>query len=153
MDGYYSNFFRPLAFLFLTLLSLVPVANCIPYGSDIFAVQAYNASGPGNNYLSGSFEKRYLQKKDDKPFELKILPLGASITWGLLSESGNGYRKPLRDQLRFDGWEVNMVGTKTHGSMKDNVRPDTPGIILSQTNTRSTDLTFLHRNVKPTLAM
>ncbi|CAG8901464.1 unnamed protein product [Penicillium egyptiacum] len=64
--------------------------------------------------------ERQLYKKDDKPFQLRILPLGASLTYGYLSESGNGYRKPLRDQLRFDGWEVDMVGTKAHGNMKDN---------------------------------
>ncbi|KAL3431446.1 hypothetical protein BDV09DRAFT_188416 [Aspergillus tetrazonus] len=54
--------------------------------------------------------------------ELRILPLGASITWGLKSETHNGYRKYLRDQLRFDGWEVNMVGSKhdPESTMKDN---------------------------------
>jgi hypothetical protein len=30
---------------------------------------------------------------------LRTLPLGASITWGYLSSIGNGYRKPLRDEL------------------------------------------------------
>jgi hypothetical protein len=53
---------------------------------------------------------------------LRILPLGASITWGYLSSTGNVYRKPLRDELRYQGWEVKMVGSKTNGDMKDNVR-------------------------------
>jgi hypothetical protein len=54
-------------------------------------------------------------------FYLRILPLGASITWGQESTDGNGYRKGLRDQLRFDGWNVNMVGSRVNGNMNDAV--------------------------------
>ena len=54
-------------------------------------------------------------------FYLRILPLGASITWGMKSTDGNGYRKALRDQLRFDGWNVNMVGSRSNGTMNDRV--------------------------------
>lgn len=54
-------------------------------------------------------------------FFLRIMPLGASITNGLESSQGNGYRKELRDQLRFDGWPVNMVGTLRSGAMNDSV--------------------------------
>jgi hypothetical protein len=61
-------------------------------------------------------------RQNDQAVELRILPLGASITWGLFSEIGNGYRKPLRDQLRYDGWAVNMVGSQENGPMTDNVR-------------------------------
>src|SRR5690242_5279196 len=52
-------------------------------------------------------------------FYLRILPLGASITWGEKSTDGNSYRKHLRDQLRFDGWNVNMVGSRSNGTMND----------------------------------
>jgi hypothetical protein len=45
---------------------------------------------------------RRADDEDSKP-SLQILPLGASITWGLKSPSDNGYRKHLRDQLRFEG--------------------------------------------------
>lgn len=65
------------------------------------------------------------REDDGKPFWLRIMPLGASITAGTNGpdgSDGNGYRKYLRDQLRFDGWEVNMVGTFTHGTMADSVR-------------------------------
>ena len=67
-----------------------------------------------------------LKRADKVP--LRILPLGASLTWGLLSESGNGYRKPLRDALRFDGWEVDMVGSRNNGTMEDNAsfKPQMP---------------------------
>lgn len=72
-------------------------------------------------------EWRPKAKRDDAPkVPLRILPLGASITWGYLSSTGNGYRKPLRDKLRFEGWEVDMVGSKSNGDMVDNVRISLP---------------------------
>ncbi|KAL4902699.1 SGNH hydrolase-type esterase domain-containing protein [Aspergillus multicolor] len=55
-----------------------------------------------------------------KPFLLRVMPLGASITVGYRSSDGNGYRKALREQLRYAGWEVDMVGGLANGTMKDN---------------------------------
>ena len=52
-------------------------------------------------------------------FYLRVMPLGASITEGVASSDGNGYRKWLRDTLRYNGWQVNMVGSKQNGNMKD----------------------------------
>ncbi|KAL2866942.1 SGNH/GDSL hydrolase family protein [Aspergillus lucknowensis] len=54
-----------------------------------------------------------------KPFLLRVMPLGASITVGYRSSDGNGYRKFLREQLRYAGWEVDMVGSLNNGTMKD----------------------------------
>lgn len=62
-----------------------------------------------------------IQARGTKPFMLRILPLGASITQGYKSEDGNGYRKWLRQQLRYAGWEVDMIGSKKTGTMHDNV--------------------------------
>lgn len=58
-------------------------------------------------------------------FYLRIMPLGASITAGDPAAPGdnekNGYRKYLRDQLRFNKWDVNMVGNFNRGTMADDV--------------------------------
>lgn len=62
-----------------------------------------------------------LSTRADK-FWLRVMPLGASITQGIQSTDGNGYRKHIRDQLRFAGWNVNMVGSKRDGNMNDKVR-------------------------------
>ncbi|KAL7623485.1 hypothetical protein AAE478_007167 [Parahypoxylon ruwenzoriense] len=51
---------------------------------------------------------------------LRIMPLGASITFGYGSTDGNGYRKDLRDQLEAYGNKINMVGANPGGKMKDN---------------------------------
>jgi hypothetical protein len=68
-----------------------------------------------------SHATQQLEARDGKPFPLRIMPLGASITTGLTSADLNGYRKVLRQQLRHAGWEVNMVGSLKSGNMKDNV--------------------------------
>lgn len=41
------------------------------------------------------------------------------------------FRKFLRDQLRKDGWKVNMVGSKSEGTMADNVRQMMIDLFLS----------------------
>ncbi|KAJ6178216.1 hypothetical protein N7519_008677 [Penicillium mononematosum] len=72
-----------------------------------------------DNLLS-SDDVSALQSRDTKPFPLRVLPLGASITMGYKSADGNGYRKWLRQQLRYAGWDVDMVGTTKSGTMHDN---------------------------------
>jgi len=55
---------------------------------------------------------------------LRVMPLGDSITWGVGSSSGNGYRGPLWNQLAADGHPLDFVGTVRNGSMSD---PDNEG--------------------------
>jgi hypothetical protein len=61
------------------------------------------------------------RQSNPKPFYLRILPLGASIVEGYESSDGTGFRKLLRNQLRWKGWPVNMVGSKQNGRMADKV--------------------------------
>lgn len=51
---------------------------------------------------------------------MRVLCLGASITFGYSSSDGNGYRYALRKKLVEDGNIVNMVGTLSSGTMADN---------------------------------
>lgn len=87
---------------------------------------AATLSLPHSSALEGSDlsvdQSPTLQARDNDRFLLKIMPLGASITWGYLSTDGNGYRNWIRQQLRNQSWEVEMVGSKRHGDMLDNVR-------------------------------
>ncbi|MEU2913392.1 ricin-type beta-trefoil lectin domain protein [Streptomyces massasporeus] len=55
---------------------------------------------------------------------LRVMPLGDSITWGVGSSTGNGYRGPLWDRLAADGHPLDFVGTLRGGSMSD---PDNQG--------------------------
>ncbi|KAF5001515.1 hypothetical protein FGRMN_986 [Fusarium graminum] len=68
-----------------------------------------------------------LDRRAAKDFYLRVMPLGASITQGYKSSDGNGYRKWLRSQLRFQGWKVNMVGSEKDGTMADSDNEGHPG--------------------------
>lgn len=70
---------------------------------------------------------------------LRIMPLGASITAGQRGDgnssndvSHNGYRKPLRDQLRSRGYNVNMIGCLADGQMRDRQHEGHRGFLISE---------------------
>ncbi|KJZ78380.1 hypothetical protein HIM_02418 [Hirsutella minnesotensis 3608] len=63
---------------------------------------------------------------------LRLMPLGASITYGLKSTDGNGYRNDLRQMLIHDGYRVDMVGSRKAGSMTDNDNEGWPGLRIGQ---------------------
>ncbi|MBT0769836.1 hypothetical protein KIH74_12940 [Kineosporia sp. J2-2] len=50
---------------------------------------------------------------------VKIMPLGASMTYGTGSTTGNGYRAELRDELTEAGVAVDFVGSLSSGTMSD----------------------------------
>ena len=50
--------------------------------------------------------------------DLRILPLGDSITWGYASPDGNGYRLKLSDDTRAN--DLVFAGTLQSGTMRDN---------------------------------
>ncbi|MFE5792246.1 ricin-type beta-trefoil lectin domain protein [Streptomyces sp. NPDC056503] len=55
---------------------------------------------------------------------LRVMPLGDSITWGVGSSSGNGYRDPLWNRLAAKGHPLDFVGSGRNGTMSD---PDNEG--------------------------
>ena len=61
--------------------------------------------------------------------QLRILPLGASITVGFQSSDGNGYRLGLLNRLA--GSNVEYIGTVRAGTMTD-VSPECCVSILSR---------------------
>lgn len=63
---------------------------------------------------------------------LRIMPLGASITWGLESTDGNGYREAVRQRLVDGGNRVDMVGSRRHGKMRDNDNEGWPGFVVDE---------------------
>ncbi|KAL4982143.1 SGNH hydrolase-type esterase domain-containing protein [Aspergillus falconensis] len=82
-----------------------------------------------------------------KPFLLRVMPLGASITVGYTSSDGNGYRKYLREQLRYAGWEVDMVGSLANGTMKDNQNEGHFGDTIDHIAEAAVNATRLQPNV------
>ncbi|KAI1431194.1 carbohydrate esterase family 3 protein [Xylaria sp. CBS 124048] len=68
---------------------------------------------------------------------LRIMPLGASITYGYTSSDGNGYREYLRDMIVDYGNNVNMVGSRRNGTMDDNDVEGWPGFIIEQVHKKA----------------
>lgn len=62
--------------------------------------------------------------------ELRILPLGDSITWGTYSTDGNGYRLDLQNDL--SGSNLLYVGSQQGGSMADNFNEGHHGATINQ---------------------
>jgi lysophospholipase L1-like esterase len=60
------------------------------------------------------------------------MPLGASVTFGVGSSTGNSYRRDLRDLLVAANQTVNMVGTRKDGDFTDNDVEATSGFVISQ---------------------
>ncbi|KAJ4424060.1 hypothetical protein N0V82_001307 [Gnomoniopsis sp. IMI 355080] len=64
---------------------------------------------------------------------LRIMPLGASITYGYLSTDGNGYREDLLGLLQRGGnTAVNFVGSRQNGTMTSNFVEGWPGYRIDQ---------------------
>ncbi|GAB0136629.1 hypothetical protein EsDP_00004924 [Epichloe bromicola] len=68
---------------------------------------------------------------------LRLMPLGASITYGVGSSDGNGYREDLYDLLTKSGYTVDMVGSRKHGTMKDNENEGWPGLRIGQVQAKA----------------
>ncbi|KAF2438288.1 carbohydrate esterase family 3 protein [Karstenula rhodostoma CBS 690.94] len=75
-----------------------------------------------------------LSRRQSRPL-LRIMALGASITQGLdiniPEPDQGGYRQPLRQQLRSQGWEVNFIGSKKNGLFEDNENEGHPGKLIA----------------------
>jgi lysophospholipase L1-like esterase len=63
---------------------------------------------------------------------LRILPLGDSITWGYINNSGsNGYRERLLANLNSAGFQVDFLGTQKSGTMADKDNEGYPGYTIN----------------------
>jgi hypothetical protein len=87
---------------------------------DVVVADGWNSSFPdfegiesnypaligGTDGGNASEDTSRLAPRAAKDFYLRIMPLGASIVQGISSSDGNGFRKLLRQQLRWKGWKV-----------------------------------------------
>ncbi|KAL2818004.1 SGNH hydrolase-type esterase domain-containing protein [Aspergillus granulosus] len=60
------------------------------------------------------------------------MPLGGSITYGVGSSDGNGYRKILQDMLISRDYPTEMVGSRNSGSMTNNANEGWRGRRIDQ---------------------
>jgi lysophospholipase L1-like esterase len=69
--------------------------------------------------------------------DLRIMPLGASITNGVGSSSGNGYRQFLLESLNGAGFPVDYVGSQQSGDMPDRDNEGYPGARIDEVQERA----------------
>jgi len=113
------------------LLVLLRVAQASSPEYHAVASNVSHLQEPRPGLFSGDIRKRQ-DPPVNETFYLRICPLGASITNGYESSDGNGYRKHLRDQLRWSGWAVNMVGSLDSGTMNNNQNEGHIGLRIDQ---------------------
>lgn len=68
---------------------------------------------------------------------LRIMSLGGSITYGVGSSDGNGYRKHLLETLQANNYGVHMVGSRHNGTMSDNGHEGWRGFRVDQIKTKA----------------
>ncbi|KAJ5650890.1 uncharacterized protein N7484_004613 [Penicillium longicatenatum] len=93
---------------------------CVALLSTFVLTFSLPDSIPSATIAAGRDDITTLRSRAEDSLLLRIMPLGASITNGYLSTGHNGYRSWLRQQLRYKGWEVEMVGSLRNGTMLDN---------------------------------
>ena len=82
--------------------------------------------------LRESEHRADLSRREDvlSGIELRIQPLGDSITFGFQSSDGNGYRLPLQKLLL--GSDTNFIGSVQSGNMTDNNNEGHNGATINQ---------------------
>jgi len=74
----------------------------------------------------------------------RIMALGASVTFGVGSTTGDSYRKDLEDLLTSNGNTVQYVGLQNNGNFTDNAVEATPGFVISQIAASANTAVRLH---------
>ncbi|KAI1428363.1 SGNH hydrolase-type esterase domain-containing protein [Xylaria sp. FL1777] len=82
---------------------------------------------------------RTLQRRDTigGGVDLRVLPIGDSITWGAQSSDDNGYRLTLHEKLTARGNDVNFVGSVSSGTFLDDQHEGHRGYLIDEINSAS----------------
>ncbi|KAH7463463.1 hypothetical protein FOMA001_g18152 [Fusarium oxysporum f. sp. matthiolae] len=84
-----------------------------------------------------NFTLRYDSQAGSPNLSLRLMPLGGSVTYGVGSLDGNGYRKFLQDMLNANGFQARLVGSRKSGSMDNNDNEGWRGYRLDQIETKA----------------
>ncbi|VUC25508.1 unnamed protein product [Clonostachys rosea] len=100
----------------------------------LYAVSSLSKTGVGLLTDKPSFVAHPGQNGAAIP--LRIMPLGGSVTFGVGSSDGNGYRNELFNLLIAAGYQVTMLGSRASGSMTGNNNEGWRGFRIDQIETK-----------------
>ena len=103
-------------------------------GASLLFPGSFSASSTHN--LSSWSKPGRVSSLETKP-SLYLMPLGGSVTYGVGSSHGNGYRQFLREMLLADGYRVLFVGSRRSGSMSNGENEGWRGYRLDQIDQRA----------------
>lgn len=69
--------------------------------------------------------------------KIRLMPLGGSVTQGVGSSTGAGYRLPLLEMLRKHGFDIKMVGSRKTGSMNNKDHEGWPGLRIDEIESKA----------------
>ncbi|KAI0517050.1 SGNH hydrolase-type esterase domain-containing protein [Xylaria bambusicola] len=76
---------------------------------------------------------------------LRLMPLGGSITYGVGSADGNGYRKLLYEALTSSSFDVTMLGSRRTGTMNNNSHEGWRGFKINEIQEKGVKSAKVHR--------
>lgn len=110
---------------------LAAVATALPKGITVIPGGSLDTVTPLTDL--SPLSKAAVLPRQAAPIPLRIMSLGASVTFGFGSTTGDSYRKNLRDQLVAAGHTVNYVGEFKNGNdFVDNDVEAQGGFTISQ---------------------
>lgn len=80
---------------------------------------------------------RHISQVTSPNISLRLMPLGGSVTYGVGSSDGNGYREFLQDMLLANRYQVRFVGSRKSGPMDNNDNEGWRGYRLDQIETKA----------------
>ncbi|KAH7075890.1 carbohydrate esterase family 3 protein [Paraphoma chrysanthemicola] len=120
------------------LLSTVGLMTALCFLLFALSIEADETAAPGvtlSNIVNGPSKTGSTARK---PL-IRMMPLGASITQGIdkgiPEDLQDGYRRPLRDELGYRGYPVEMVGARANGAFIDRQHEGYPGLKVDQVAT------------------
>lgn len=121
-------------FLWLWIVSSKLTHVAIPMRSILtrITVTVSPCTGASITHIGSDPENSLSKRGFNDGIQLRVLPLGASIVYGLTSTDGDGFRYGLRNQLVYNGNPVNMIGSVQAGTMVDNDCEGWPGYVITQ---------------------
>ncbi|KAJ7766054.1 SGNH hydrolase-type esterase domain-containing protein [Mycena metata] len=116
----------------ISFLQCVPTTGTtVPPTSSVPSTTTVSSTIRSTTTISKTTSSPVTTSTATTSLNIRLLPLGDSITYGFTSSDGNGYRSVLHDMLQPNN-TLNFIGSIQSGTMVDNDNEGHIGAIISQ---------------------